>query len=286
MRKLPGGVALVALGLTLVGATLGMTGAAIAGDLELPSAIAATPYKAPPPRLYNWTGFYVGGNAGGHWGSDKFTTTTDAGWADPLAAPAGAEGAMSIDAASATTLNPGGFIGGLQVGYNLQGTSGNVFGIEADVNWLGGTASRSLTNIPHIDPPDTMTDSIQASFLSTVRLRWGSTLFSDRTLFFLTGGLAFENLKATDSMGHFNNTVITAVSSNTIQPGVAAGAGFEYAFTDFVSVKAEYLFVYVKHLIPTIPATPNNADGIAVTHAFTDSIFRAGVNFKVSSWSP
>jgi outer membrane immunogenic protein len=285
MTRLPGGVALgaLSLGATLIGATLAMTGAAVAADLEV---APVTAYKAPPPRLYNWTGFYIGGNAGGHWGSDKITTVTDTGWADPLAAPAGAAGSAAINATSPVTLNPKGFIGGLQVGYNLQGTGGGVFGVEVDVNWLGGTASRSLTNIPVIDPRDVMTDSIQASFLSTFRLRAGSTLFSDRALFFLTGGFALENLKTTDSMGHFGNAVITSTSNSTTQPGVVAGAGFEYAFTDFVSVKGEYLYVYVKHLEAAIPATPANTDGITVTHAFSDSIFRAGLNFKVSNWSP
>jgi outer membrane immunogenic protein len=288
MTKLPGGMARVALrqsatlvGAALVGATLGMTGAAVAADLEV---TPVTTYKAPAPvmRIYNWTGFYIGGNAGGHWGSDKITTVTDTGWVDG----AGAAGGPAIDVASPITLNPKGFIGGLQAGYNLQGTGGGVFGIEVDVNWLGGTASRTLTNIPVIDPRDVMTDTVQASFLSTFRMRAGSTLFSDRALFFVTGGFALENLKTTDSMGHFGNTVITSTSNNTTQPGVVAGAGLEYAFTDFVSVKAEYLYVYVKHIETTIPATPGNADGITVTHAFSDSIFRAGLNFKVSSWSP
>jgi outer membrane immunogenic protein len=272
----------MALALSL-GATLGMTGAAGAGDLALPPAMP-TAYKAPAPvmRIYDWTGFYIGGNAGGHWGSDQITTATDVGWADG----AGAAGGVAIDAASPVTLHPSGFVGGLQAGYNLQGTGGGVFGIEVDVNWLGGTASRSLTNIPVINPLDVMTNTVQASFLSTFRMRAGSTLFSDRALWFLTAGFALETLKTTDSMGHFGNTVITSTSNSGIQPGVVAGAGVEYAFTDFVSIKGEYLYTYVKHVNATIPATLGNADSIIVTHVLTDSIVRAGLNFKVSTWSP
>jgi outer membrane immunogenic protein len=281
MRKsLQGGAALMALGLS---GTL-VSGAAIAGDLEIPSAVP--PYKAPAPvvRLFSWEGFYIGGNAGGHWGSDKITTTTDTGWADPLAAPAGAGGAAAIDAASSITLHPTGGLGGLQVGYNLQGTSGNVFGVEVDFDWLSGTATRNLTGIAIIDPRDVMTNSVQASFLSTARLRWGTTVLSDRSLFFLTAGFSFATLKTTDSMGHFGNAVITSTSNSTTEPGWVAGFGFAYAFTDFVSARVEYLHVNVKHVDTTIPATAGNADSIAVTHNWNDDILRAGIDFKL--WRP
>lgn len=289
MRRLvPERVALIALGLAL-GSALGLSGAlvsgvALAGDLEIPSV--APPYKAPPPvvRAFSWEGFYIGGNGGGHWGSDKITTTTDAGWADPLAAPAGDAGSTAIDAASPVTLHPNGGIGGVQIGYNLQGTSGNVFGIEVDFDWLGGTATRSLTRIPVIDPRDILTNTVQASFLSTARLRWGTTVLSDRSLFYLTAGFSFENLKTTDSMGHFGNAVITSTSNSTTEPGWVAGFGFAYAFTDFVSARAEYLHVNIKHVDTTIPATPGNADSIAVAHSFNDDIVRAGLDFKL--WRP
>ena len=67
MRKLlPGSVALIALGLSVP---------AMAADLE----VGAPAYKAVRPvvRAYDWSGFYVGGNVGGHWGTDKITTVTD-----------------------------------------------------------------------------------------------------------------------------------------------------------------------------------------------------------------
>src|ERR1700682_5270731 len=124
MRKLlPGSMALIALGLSIP---------AMAGDLEVPGPA----YKAARPvvRAYDWTGFYIGGNAGGHWGSDKITTTTDADFEGT-----GAAGGAAIDATSPTTLHPKGFIGGVQAGYNIEG-SGGVFGIEVDANWLGGSA--------------------------------------------------------------------------------------------------------------------------------------------------
>jgi outer membrane immunogenic protein len=245
----------------------------MAGDLEV--AAPGPAYKAARPvmRAYDWTGFYVGGNVGGHWGTDKITTTTDADF-EGLGGAAG----LAIDAASPATLHPRGFIGGLQAGYNLEG-SGGVWGIEVDANWLGGSATRTLTNIPVINPLDVMTNTTQATFLSTLRMRWGTTVLSDRSLFFVTAGFAFATLKTTDTMGHIGNTIITSTSNTTTEPGLAAGGGFEYAFTDNLSAKFEYLYIATKNVGTTIPGVVGN-DSIAVNHDFSNHIGRFGLNFK------
>jgi outer membrane immunogenic protein len=264
MRKLlPGSVALIALGLTIP---------AIAADLE----VEAPTYKAARPvmRVYDWTGFYIGGNIGGHWGGDKIATLSDVDFEG--GGPATSD---AIDAFSPITLNPRGFIGGVQAGYNLEG-SGGVWGIEVDANWLGGSATRSLTNIPVINPLDVLTNTTQATFVSTLRMRWGTTVWSDRSLFFLTAGFAFATLKTTDTIGHNGNTLTTSTSSSTTEPGWTAGGGFEYAFTNNISAKVEYLFVEVKRVSTAIPPTGAFADGITVTHDYFDNIARVGLNFK------
>jgi outer membrane immunogenic protein len=260
-KRLPGSVALIALGLSFP---------AMAADLE----VGGPAYKAARPvvRAYDWSGFYVGGNVGGHSTFDRITTITDPGGGF-------AAGAAAIDAASPTDLHAQGFIGGLQAGYNLE-SMGGVFGVEVDANWLGGSATRTLINIPVV-APDAMTNTTQATFLSTLRMRWGTTVFSDRSLFFVTAGFAFETLKTTDSMGHFNNTVITSTSNSTTEPGLAAGGGFEYAFTDNLSAKVEYLYVGIKNINTTIPSSIGGSpDSIAVTHVHDDNIGRFGLNFK------
>jgi outer membrane immunogenic protein len=266
MRKLlPGSMALLALGLSIP---------AMAADLEVGGA---PPYKATRPvvRAYNWSGIYFGGNVGGHFGTDKITTTTEADFEGT-----GLAGGAAIDSASPATLHPKGFIGGVQAGAQLEG-SGGVFGIEVDANWLGGSASRTLTNIPVINPLDVMSNTTQATFLSTLRMRWGTAALSDRSLLYVTAGFAFATLKTTDSMGHLGNTVITSTTGSTTQPGLTAGGGFEYAFTDNLSAKLEYLFVQIKSVGTTIPATAGNLDSIAVNHDYSDHIGRFGLNFKL-----
>jgi outer membrane immunogenic protein len=85
-------------------------------------AVAADlPRKAPvyvPPPVYNWTGFYVGVNAGGSIGRDP-TTITQSGL-----------GPGSF--ISSNTMSPAGFIGGGQLGYNYQFAPNWVVGVEGD----------------------------------------------------------------------------------------------------------------------------------------------------------
>ena len=98
-------------------------GQALAADLPPP--------MAPPPRapamyvpvvpLYNWTGFYIGGNVGAGWNSTGSIT-------DNLT-PASTFG---------TTTNTS-FLGGGQVGVNYEFGGGVVVGAEAMFDWLPNT---------------------------------------------------------------------------------------------------------------------------------------------------
>jgi outer membrane immunogenic protein len=146
-------IALLAAGLSIVGQ------AALAADLRPPPP---PPVKAaPPPVYFSWTGCYLGANVGYHWGSDKITTTTTG--------PVPADNAF-IDSVTPTTLKPAGALGGVQGGCNYQ-ASAFVIGIEADADWVGGTASRSLVFGPNavgVNPADFITDATKATFPATV----------------------------------------------------------------------------------------------------------------------
>ena len=67
MKKLLlGSVALIAI----------IAGPAMAADMPVKAPVL----KAPPPvALYNWSGFYVGGQAGGAWGTVNWTHTNTGG---------------------------------------------------------------------------------------------------------------------------------------------------------------------------------------------------------------
>src|SRR5262245_45703171 len=118
--------------------------------LSAPAIAADLPIRAAPMPAYlpafGWSGFYVGVNAGYHWGRDR---------ADTAANPVGwtAAGAAAINGATPGLVNPSGFIGGGQIGYNVQ-TGTWVWGIELDAAWVNGSESRRVTNFAVINNTD------------------------------------------------------------------------------------------------------------------------------------
>jgi len=157
----------------------------VASAADLPTK---APITSPSPLAYNWTGFYIGINAGGHWGRDKINAT-----ADQLAFFGG-----QLESLSSATLSSSGFIGGIQAGYNWQ-INNVVFGIEGDGDWLTGKQSRAVIFPgPSPAPGDVLTNSVENRFLGTVRGRLG--LAFDRTLLYVTGGVAFGSLRTKESM--------------------------------------------------------------------------------------
>jgi outer membrane immunogenic protein len=250
-------------------------GTAAAADYPIGPAIGPQ-YAVNPAYVitpgFSWNGFYVGGNVGGHFGSDQITPTADA------SGGFGPAGAAAINAMSPTTLHPEGVIGGIQGGYNWQ--IGNVlYGLEVDASAVGGTAQRTLSGFgPAIAPGDFMTNSTGATALATVRPRLGWAW--DRNLFYITGGYAFGNVRVTDTFSFFSGSFVGAFNTSARQSGWTVGAGYEYAFVNAWSVKVEYLFVDLggfPNLIPgPLAGAPAN---IRVQHDYTDNIARVGVNY-------
>ncbi len=94
-------------------------------------------------------------------------------------------------------MTPGGGFGGGQIGYNWQGALGGgntVFGIEAD--FQGGDIYNQL-----IDAAGNSFKS-ELDYFGTVRARLGYA--SDRSLYYVTGGLAYGGLKNQAEIGGTN----------------------------------------------------------------------------------
>jgi hypothetical protein len=120
-------------------------GAVAAGLLTAPAIAADLPLKAPPyvaPIDYNWTGWFVGANAGGAWARSDVSSN--------FSCPAGGLCSVNVPAnlanvtnAAMGTLSTSGFTGGGQLGYNWQ-SGALVYGVETDFNALDLRIPRRL----------------------------------------------------------------------------------------------------------------------------------------------
>src|SRR5262245_22006089 len=100
-----------------------------AADLPPRMPVKAPVVKAPLVPPFSWAGFYLGAVAGYAWRDPEIVIN------DPIFPPGVVPRSITVD--------PKGFLGGIQGGYNFQ--SGNVvFGFEADISYAnirdGGTA--------------------------------------------------------------------------------------------------------------------------------------------------
>lgn len=209
-----------------------------------------------------WTGFYAGLHAGGAWGKDGSVLDVNYNATNEL---------VPINGGST-------FLGGGQIGYNWQ-QSAFVFGVEADISGLNYLATgQSPTG------PDT-NYSTKATYLGTVRGRVGVAF--DRTLLFLTGGLAFTNLRYTvlDNVGFPDNvgrqTPNTVNGSEQVNRGWTAGGGIEYAIASNWSVKGEYLYAHFDG--KTVQGVMRAPPGAITPFVFSDTdlhIGRVGLNYR------
>lgn len=269
---------LTGLAALAVAALLGI-GSAVAADLP-----ARTYSKAPAlaDPGYDWSGFYVGVNAGGAWGTFGSRTTTDFNPA-PLGGPlvyliSGQPSLQTLAAAGAQDLSASSFIGGGQAGYNWQ-RERLVVGVEADMNYihLRGSDSRTLP-YPILGGLFSMTVASQASadWLFTLRARVGFTY--NNWLFYATGGLALTelrgNFRLTDTLG----PALETGSISQVKAGWTVGAGAEVRVAQRWSVKAEYLYVDFDN----VSTTSNNLVIVAPLQAFPANIFHHSTDLKAN----
>jgi len=256
-------------------ASLGLSGANAA---DLPTKKEAPAY-IPPIQVYNWTGFYVGANLGMNWANGSRTINGSPAFITNVAIPLGIP-------TSGYGNNKLGFFGGVQAGYNYQ-VSSAVFGAETDIQWTALNGNGTFTSAAVLPGLGNVTTSVGArmNWLGTTRLRAGF-LPTDRFLVYLTGGLAYGggNANATVSGNGPLGGVWTG-STSTTRVGWTLGGGGEYAITNNVSLRAEYLYYNLG--TANNLAQPNAATAAAFPNAyvststqFQGSLIRAGVNYK------
>jgi outer membrane immunogenic protein len=242
---------------------------------------ADMPMKARPIPLApqpTWTGFYAGLNAGYAWGNSdpaQLRTVTGA----PFFMLGGTTGAPP-------SLDPRGFIGGGQFGYNWQAGQ-FVFGGEIDFSGLDAKADATISPFFVGKGPNTFTWSSRYDWLFTARLRAGF-LIAPNWLVYATGGLAVTHVRdsvtCTAPGSGCVDTVppgfITWAESSTMTGGTVGG-GIETMLAPNWTARAEYLFAKFKDTtLPTIAA----AGPFPVPPLFSFShdlnIVRLAINYK------
>ena len=234
---------------TLLLAAAGLTALAIAPALAADLPARAPVYTKAPAivePIYNWSGFYIGLNAGGGSSRDCYTLNSSAG--TPLTP-------ISEGCHNAT----GGLVGG-QIGYRWQAASW-VFGVEAQGDWadLKGSNPSLIALIPYNN--QTKVDAI-GLLTGQVGYAW------DNVLVYVKGGAAVTDNKYSSFFPVGNAFAAAGVPFNAATDtrwGGTVGTGLEVSFAPNWSVGVEY-----DHLFMGSPNITFPASGIAVGR--TDNI--------------
>ena len=207
------------------------TNTAFAADLPVS-------YKAPAPMMapayYDWSGFYVGGHAGGAWANGDGT------WDIPAA--------LGIIDTVGGSLNGSGFTGGVHIGMNWMLSPTWVVGIEADWSWskIDDQVSGPFSILGGLFaiPGSLATVEREINWVATVRGRVGATI-TPHLLAYVTGGVAFADMDYNGTA----NVILGGlpvyagnISSSKTETGWVLGGGFEWAVMPNWHVRAEYLY--------------------------------------------
>jgi outer membrane immunogenic protein len=195
-------------------------------------------YKAADP--FSWAGLYAGVHAGYGWGS-----------ADTLDA--------TIAASPGARLDPRGWSGGIQLGYNSLIAPNWLLGSEVDFS-AGDIRGNAI---------DTggFPERVKVDDFGTARVRLGYVM--DRSLVYATGGVAWARSRF-DQTGPFSRTW------DNDHVGWTIGGGLEYAFDPRWSVKLEYLYADLGSWRETL----NFAGGGLSSVDLKLSTVKIGINYR------
>jgi outer membrane immunogenic protein len=235
---------------------LGITGLSFLAISPAPAADIVTRRPAPATvtaPAFNWTGFYVGLNAGYGW----------------------AEQDLTLNGAAAATFSAraDGFVGGGQAGYNWQ-FSNVVFGIEADIQWAnldGDSNGGFLIGAT----PFGVVGAHTTDWFGTVRGRLGLTW--GNWLGYITGGWAYGGTNG-DAVVTGPGVVLVTSDGRSRTDGWTIGGGIESMFAPNWSARLEYLFIRFPGETATF-LTGGGAVVTASTNDFDAHVVRVGINY-------
>ena len=224
----------------------------------LAADLAARPYTKAPAlaAVYDWTGFYIGVNAGVGIGRNRFQHD----W-------------LGVGAVNSFYVSPQGGFGGAQAGYNWQTGSvlgPIVFGVEADIQGAGLSDDRTTFS----DFAGSRNYSQKLDWFGTARGRIG--IANGPVLSYVTAGFAYANVK-TNASGTFGGLTNTFSNERTAG-GWVVGSGVEAALGGNWTGKIEYLYLNLGNRsdIATLGATT------PIQTELRENIFRVGLNYRIN----
>jgi outer membrane immunogenic protein len=254
-----------------------------AADINRKPVLTKVPPEQPAPAnpVYNWTGFYLGGNVGYGWSHRDFTNTIT-----------GTFNGVQNTAINSGTDDGKGWLGGGQIGFNYQFLSQWVAGIEADIDAAHITSSTSACFTALIGITTCGTRDTDIKDFGTVRGRLGYAF--NNWLAYGTGGWAWEHGS--------NTTQITCIgpacpgtlgipptspepASVDVNPsGWAAGGGLEWAFLPNWTLRAEYLHLQFDGVTEDRSKSSATVSGLFITTHVSSNVsvdlVRVGLNYQ------
>ena len=226
--------------LGIVAALALLAGAARAADL---------PVKAPPPpvAVADWSGFYIGGDAGFRATQTDYTTTNQT-FAGVPAGPFAPGACVALGCVFDQQMRELSGRVGVYGGYNWQVAKSWLLGVEGDWGWADASSTEANCLHPATDCTGRAADTfvVRSTWDGSVRGRAG-WLATPTLLLYATGGAAWIHVDATSNCstspagafcapGGFSPAVIT---NSADKVGWTAGGGIEAMISPNLLVRGE-----------------------------------------------
>jgi outer membrane immunogenic protein len=261
-----------------LGALALLASAGAAGAADLPTK--KSPPPPPPAPVFTWDGFYLGGQIGGGWATDKMSEST----------------AFVPPQTGSASLGESGVIGGAHAGYNWQFGS-MVAGLEGDFE---GTSLRKSSNcltqdagVGNIAPGTCFPSFLAYSFRtalpwqSSARARLGYAF--GNFLVYGTGGIAMADISTSykESFPGFAGIGMGSQLFDRTAVGFTVGGGVEYAINANWSARAEYRFSdFGKVSNPITSVDLFFWNNYSNRHSVDENAVLFGISYKFDALSP
>ena len=243
---------------TLLG-TVALTLTAPAGPEVLPSGKEMKEFAPAPPPECNWTGFYIGINAGYAWMDTEVSDLDFLNVGPPV---------------QSFSFDPNGPVAGGQVGYNFQPLRWLVLGVEGDAGYLGVDGRKTQPG----SPGGLTFAEINPGTYATARGRIG--VARDCLLLYATGGWFGSDYerRVVDNQICSCGFPLGGGRDDDFRSGYTVGGGLEWMFKPHWTMRVEYLYFNVGD--ETVNVHIRQTGNFRFGFDDDGNIVRAGLNYK------